>query len=323
MQATQDPGLPFSIAHATQKAAIAAAHEMGYGDKKLADHKAVEAFRSNLNNLSVSGVVVIGEGERDEAPMLYIGEHFGRGGVEIDMAVDPLENTNSTARGLENAIAVCAVSEQGGLFHAPDMYMEKLAVSAAAAQAVSLDYSVKQNLTGLARSLGREISDLVIVLLDRPRNEVMIKEIRALGARIKLIEDGDLSAALAVGVRGTGIHALMGIGAAPEGVISAAGLKCLKGEFWGRFWPVDEAQKIRMKTMGVKEGKIYTMDELAPGQNLVFAATGVTKGDLLKGVNFFGGGVRTHTLLMTSSPQMIHFLDTTHVYDKQTIDFRL
>jgi len=315
--------LVFQLAEATEKAAIAAAHEMGYGDKKLADQKAVEAFRGSLNEMMVKGKVVIGEGERDEAPMLYIGEEFGKGGREIEMAVDPLENTNATASGSNNAIAVCAISERGGLFHAPDMYMDKLAVSDEASEVVSLDFTVKKNLTNLAKALERGIRDLVVVVLDRPRNEKLIEEIREVGARIKLIGDGDLSAALAVGVRGSGVHALMGIGAAPEGVISAAGLKCLKGAFWGRFWPKNEEEKKRMKKMGVKEDRIYTMDELASGKNLIVAATGVTNGDLLTGVRFFGGGARTHTLLMTNDPHKIHFIDTTHVFNREDIDFRL
>jgi len=315
--------LAFELARATQEAAIAAAREMGYGEKKHADRRAVEAFRKNLNDLEVSGVVVIGEGERDEAPMLYIGERFGKGGTLIDMAVDPLENTNATASGGNNAIAVAAVSEKGGLFHAPDMYMDKLAVSEEAKDAVSMDYPVSKNLKNLAKALGRGIRDIVVVVLNRPRNEKYIEEIRKVGARIKLIEDGDLSAALAVGVRGSGVHALMGIGAAPEGVISAAGLKCLKGAFWGRFWPVDEGQRERMGKMGVKADKVYSMGELASGKNIIVSATGVTNGDLLKGVRFFGGGARSQTLVMTSSPHYIHFLDTTHVFNKKEIDFRL
>lgn len=315
--------LAFDFARVTQEAAIAAAKEMGYGDKKFADQKAVEAFRSLLSDMPVDGLVVIGEGERDEAPMLYIGEKFGKGGKKVEMAVDPLENTNATAWGSNNAIAICAISERGGLFHAPDMYMDKLAVSEEAADAVSMNYPVEKNLKNLAKALDREVGDLVVVVLDRPRNEKLIEDIRKVGSRIKLITDGDLSAALSVGVRGTGVHALMGIGAAPEGVMSAAGLKCLKGAFWGRFWPKNETERRRMKKMGVKENKIYTMDELASGDKLIVSATGVTNGDLLTGIRFFGGGARSHTLLMTNDPHYIHFLDTTHVYDKDEIDFRL
>ncbi len=315
--------LAFQLAKATQEAAIAAASKMGYGDKELADQEAVEAFRRELNSLEVSGEVVIGEGERDEAPMLYIGEKFGLGGVEVEMAVDPLENTNATAYGRENAIAVCALAPKGGLFKAPDMYMEKLAVSEAVAEVVSLDYPVEKNLKNIARSLGRKVKDLVIVVLDRPRHEKLIAEIRQTGARIRLIPDGDLAAALAVGVRGSGVHALMGIGAAPEGVISAAGLRCLKGRFWGRFWPKNETERKRMKEMGVEEDKIYSMEELASGKWLIVAATGVTNGTLLKGVRLFGGGARTQSLVMTTEPHLIQFLDTTHVYDKKEIEFRL
>lgn len=315
--------LEFEFARATQEAAIGAAREMGYGDKKYADSKAVEGFRKTLNNIPVDGVVVIGEGEKDEAPELYVGEKFGTGGVAVEMAVDPLENTNSTAYGRNNAIAVCAISEEGGLLSAPDIYMEKLAVSEEAADVVSLDYPVKKNLSNIAKALDRGVTDLVVAVLDRERHETLVKEIRDVGARIKLIPDGDLSAALTVGVRGTGVHVQMGIGGGPEGVIAAAGMKCLKGAFWGRFWPQNEEQKKRLTKMGVKVDKIYSMDELAPGKNLIVSATGVTNGDLLKGVRFFGGGARSHTLLMTNKPHNIHFLDTTHVFDKETIDFRL
>lgn len=315
--------LEFEFARATQEAAIGAAREMGYGDKKYADSKAVEGFRKVLNNISVDGVVVIGEGEKDEAPELYVGEKFGTGGPKVEMAVDPLENTNSTAFGRDNAIAVCAISEAGGLFGAPDIYMEKLVVSEEAADVVSLDYSVKKNLTNIAKALNRSVRDLVVVVLDRERHESLVGEIRDAGARIKLISDGDLSAAFAVGVRGTGVHAQMGIGGGPEGVIAAAGMRCLKGAFWGRFWPENEEQKKRLEKVGVVKDKIYSMDELASGKNLIVSATGVTNGDLLKGVRFFGGGARSHTLLMTNDPHCIHFLDTTHVFDKEKIDFRL
>ena len=315
--------LAFKFGRATQEAAIAAARKMGFGDKELADDHAVKAFRKYLNSLPVDGKVVIGEGERDEAPMLYIGEKFGSGSLQVEMAVDPLENTNANAYGRNDAMAVAAIAPKNGLFHAPDMYMEKLAVSEAAADHVSLDFPVEKNLKNIAKALDREIQDLIIVVLDRPRHEKLIKQIRDVGARIKLIPDGDLSAALAVGVRGTGVHALMGIGAAPEGVISAAGLRCLKGAFWGRFWPKNEDERSRMKEMGVKDEKIYNMEELASGDWLIVTATGVTDGNLLRGVKLFGGGARTHGVIMTSKPHFIHFVDTTHVYDKEEIEFRL
>lgn len=317
-----------TLSHATEVGAIAAARAMGFGDKKLADQHAVRAMRTYLNTVEFRGRVVIGEGERDKAPMLYIGEKLGvkkreKSKISLDIAVDPLENTNATAKGLWNAISVLAASEPGGLFHAPDMYMDKLVVDREARGKVDLDAPVRRNLKAIAKALDREISDLVVVVLDRDRHEKLIADIREAGARIKLISDGDLSGGIAAVVRGTGVHALMGIGAAPEGVMTAAAVRVLGGEMQARFWPKDADEERRLRRMGGDAKKIYTERELASGKNIIFAATGVTDGDLLEGVRFFGGGVRTHTMVLSTQSGKIRFLDTTHVVDKDEFAFRL
>jgi len=316
--------LPFQLAQVTMKGAIAAARSAGFGNKVLADQAATDALRQSLDQIETEVRVVIGEGERDEAPMLYIGEVIGKGKKhKIDLAVDPLENTNATATLSPRAIAVLAASEPGGLFHAPDMYMNKLIVGPEAAAVVDLDYSVKKNITHLAKALQREVTDLVIVVLDRPRHQQLIKEIRQTGARVKLIPDGDLLPGIAVVMRGSGMHAVMGIGAAPEGVITAAAIKCLKGKMQARFWPKNEAEKQRLIKMGGKPDKVYTQNDLASGKKLIFAATGVTQGDILRGVRFFGHGARTHTLLIDNLSHQVNFLDTIHVFNKKLMEYRL
>ncbi len=316
--------LPLQLAQVTMKGAIAAARSAGFGDKVLADQAATDALRQSLDQIESEVRVVIGEGERDEAPMLYIGEIIGRGKKnKIDLAVDPLENTNATAILGPRAIAVLAASERGGLFHAPDMYMNKLIVGPEAAEVVDLDFPVKKNLTHLAKALERKVSDLVIVVLDRPRHTDLIKQIRQAGARVKLIPDGDLLPGIAAVMRGSGIHAVMGIGAAPEGVITAAAIKCLKGKMQARFWPKNAAEKQRLIKMGGDPNKVYTQNDLASGQKLIFAATGVTKGDILEGVRFFGHGARTNTLLIDNLSNQVNFLDTVHVFDKKLMEYRL
>jgi len=315
--------LAYDLANTTMVGAMAAARKAGFGDKDLADQAAVEAMRTQLNQLDVTASIVIGEGERDQAPMLYIGEKLGKGGQAIDIAVDPLENTNATTSLGPRAISVLAASEKGGLFHAPDMYMNKLIVGPEAAEVVDLDYPVKKNLKNLAKALERTVEDLVIVILDRDRHEELIAQVRATGARVKLIPDGDLIPGIAAAMRGTGIHAVMGIGAAPEGVITAAALNCIKGKMQARFWPKNQAEKERLIKMGGDPNKVYTHAELAPGKTLIFAATGVTNGDVLKGVRFFGHGARTQTLLIDNQTNQIRFIDTTHVFDKDQIEYRL
>src|SRR5579863_8020927 len=310
-----------------EDAALASARTMGMGDAHGADQAAVESMRRCLDSVAIEGTIVIGEGERDEAPMLYIGEKVGSRNHEkpmvVDIAVDPLEGTNLCATGGGGAITVLAASEHGGLLHAPDCYMEKIIVGPAAKGAVELDAPVKHNLKAIARRLQRGIDDLVVVVLDRPRHEKLIADIRAAGARIRLISDGDLSAGIAAAVAGTGVHAVMGSGGAPEGVLTAAALRCLNGEILGRLVVKDEAQKERMQSMGIRDvNRVYTTPELAPGRHLVFAACGVTDGNLLQGVRFTGDGTHTQSIVMTSTPARVRFIDTTHLENKPDVKVR-
>jgi fructose-1,6-bisphosphatase II len=319
--------LSLEMLRVVEDAAVASARTMGMGDPKASDQAAVESMRRCLDTLAIEGTIVIGEGERDEAPMLYIGERVGTaingGAMTVDIAVDPLEGTNLCATGGAGAITVLTASERGGLLHAPDCYMEKLVVGPAAKGAVDLDAPVKQNLKNIARRLGRGVDDLVVVVLDRPRHAKLIADIREAGARIRLISDGDLSAGIAASVAGTGVHAVMGSGGAPEGVLTAAALRCLNGEIQGRLVVKDDAQKERMQSMGITDvNRIYTAPELAPGHNLVFAACGVTGGDLLQGVRFTGDGVHTQSIVMTSSPARVRFVDTTHLENKPDVKVR-
>ena len=293
---------------------------MGRGDREGADQAAVAAMRQVLDDVRIDGTIVIGEGERDEAPMLYIGERVGRGAKgdtglpKVDIAVDPLEGTNLCATGAPNAIAVLAASDRGGLLHAPDLYMEKLVVGPRAKHSVSLDRPVKQNLQSIAKSLDRKIEDLVVMVLERERHEKLIKDIRAAGARIRLIGDGDLSAGISAAVDGSGVHAVMGIGGAPEGVLTAAAMRCLGGEIFGRLVVSKPEHEARCRAMGIKDFKrIYSAAELASGDSITFVATGVTDGTLLRGVRFFGHGIRTSSIVMQSAPHLIRFIDTIHV----------
>ncbi|MBM3449869.1 MAG: class II fructose-bisphosphatase [Armatimonadetes bacterium] len=305
----------------TEAAALAAARAMGHGDNEHADALAVEAMRKAMSHLEIKGRVVIGEGERDEAPMLYIGEEVGAGGqYEVDIAVDPLEGTNLVAKGLPNAIAVLAVSERGGLLHAPDIYMDKLIVGPAAVGRVDIRWPVARNLEAIAASLRHPVSDLTVVILERPRHEQLIKDVRATGARIKLIMDGDVSAAIAAAISGTGVHAVMGIGGAPEGVLAAAAMRCLGGEIQGRLWYRKDVERDRVKSMGISDpDRIFLTNELVPGKNVIFSATGITDGDLFRGVMFFSGGMRTHTLVMTAQAREIRFVDSVYVSEPREI----
>jgi fructose-1,6-bisphosphatase II len=306
---------------ATEAGAIAAARLMGRGDRDGADQAAVTAMRKAMDEAELSGTIVIGEGERDKAPMLYIGEQVGNpeAAMSVDIAVDPLEGTNLVATGSANATAVLAAAEPGGLMHAPDTYLEKLIVGPLAAGHVSINDPVDVTLTTIAEKLGRKVWDITVVILERPRHEKLIADVRATGARIKLISDGDLTAAISVAVSGTGVHAVMGIGGAPEGVLSAAALKCLGGEIQARFkWRSNEERE-RARGMGVDVDdteRVYTTDDLASGSNVVFCATGVTDGELLRGVRFFGGGARTHSLMLSYSTGVVRFIDTVHMWDQ-------
>jgi fructose-1,6-bisphosphatase II len=314
--------LALEMVRVTEAAALASARYMGRGDRHGADQAATEAMRRTMDEIDFAGTIVIGEGERDEAPMLYIGERVGRqdgdGVDQIDIAVDPLEGTNLVAHGQTNAITVLAASEKGGLTHAPDTYLEKLCVGPVVAGKVDIRLSPTDNLRRIASALGRGVNDITVVILDRPRHEDLIGEVRQAGARIKLIPDGDLSAAISCAVSGTGVHAVMGIGGAPEGVLTAAALRCLGGEIQARFRYRSDEERARGEAMGHgDEDRVYTTEDLASGENLVFAATGVTAGDLLHGVRYFGGGARTHSLIMAYQTKQVRFVDTVHMFDRE------
>jgi fructose-1,6-bisphosphatase class II len=306
-----------------ERAAIAAARTMGQGDRKYADQVAVDAMRKEMESVDIDGTIVIGEGERDEAPMLYVGEKVGKGGYPVDIAVDPLEGTNLCATGAPNAIAVLAASEKTGLLNAPDIYMDKLVVGPSSKGKVDISAPVEDNLRTIAKSLDREVHDLVVIVLDRPRHERLIADIRKAGARIRLIGDGDLSAGISAAVVGTGVHAVMGTGGAPEGVLTAAAMRCLNGEIQARLVLTKESDRERLKRMGIPDiDRVYRTEDLAPGKSIIFAAAGVTDGALLRGVRFFGDGTRTHTLVMTTMPHQVRFIDTIHAKDDPDVKIR-
>jgi fructose-1,6-bisphosphatase class II len=330
-----DSDLSLEFLRVVEEAAIASAHTMGNGDRHGSDQVAVEAMRSVLDTVPIDGTIVIGEGERDEAPMLFIGEKVGlvnAKGIkslglvkfsEVDIAVDPLEGTNLCATGAPNAIAVLAASEKGGLLHAPDLYMEKLVVGPTSKKAVDLDAPVADNLKAIARCLGRDVDDLVVIVLDRPRHETLIADIRATGARIRLIGDGDLSAGISAAVSGSGVHAVMGTGGAPEGVLAAAAMRCLNGEILARLVVTKPEHEERCRAMGITDiKKVYRAEDLAPGRNIIFAATGVTDGTLMRGVRFFGDGTRTSSVIMQNQPHQIRFIDSIHVVTSESVRIR-
>ena len=327
-----DSDLSLEFLRVVERAAIACAHTMGQGDRHKSDQVAVEAMREVIETVPIDGTIVIGEGERDEAPMLYIGEKVGLVNAkyidgprparydEVDIAVDPLEGTNLCATGAANAIAVLAASNRGGLLHAPDLYMEKLVVGPSSKDHVSLDAPVHENLKAIARCLGRKVEDLVVVVLDRERHEKLIDDIRSSGARIRLIGDGDLSAGIAAAVVHSGVHAVMGTGGAPEGVLTAAAMRCLNGEIFARLVVTKPEHEERCRAMGITDFKrIYKSADLAPGARVIFAATGVTDGTLMKGVRFFGDGVRTSSVIMQNDPHQIRFIDSIHVSPSKNV----
>ncbi len=340
-----DNTLGLEIIEVVEQAAIASAKWMGKGEKDTADHVAVEAMRERMNKIYMRGRIVIGEGERDDAPMLYIGEEVGICTredaksycnpdelVEIDIAVDPCEGTNLVAYGQNGSMAVLAISEKGGLFAAPDFYMKKLAAPPAAKGHVDINKSATENLKILSDCLGRAIEELVVVVMDRSRHKDLIQEIRNAGARVRLITDGDVSAAISCAFSGTNIHALMGIGAAPEGVISAAAMRCLDGHFQGQliYDPAivqtgligesRESNLARLSSMGINDpDKVYNADELACGQTVLFAACGITPGTLMNGVRFFHGGARTQSLVISSQSSTARFVDTVHLFEKPKV----
>jgi fructose-1,6-bisphosphatase II len=329
-----DSDLSLEFLRVVEQAAIACAHTMGQGDRHKSDRVAVEAMRRVLDSVPIDGTIVIGEGERDAAPMLYIGERVGMAHVlerrgassgfpQVDIAVDPLEGTNLCATGAPNAIAVLAASTRGGLLNAPDLYMEKLVVGPTSKDVVDLDAPPADNLKAIARTLGRDMKDLVVIVLDRPRHETLINDIRATGARIRLIGDGDLSAGIAAAVVGSGVHAVMGTGGAPEGVLTAAAMRCLNGEIFSRLVVSTPEHETRCRAMGITDfKKVYRSRDLAPGRSLIFAATGVTDGALMRGVRFFGDGIRTGSVIMQNDPHRIRFIDSIHVTPAKDVRIR-
>ncbi|GAB4314914.1 MAG: class II fructose-bisphosphatase [Candidatus Zixiibacteriota bacterium] len=316
-----DRNLALEMVRVTEAAALASARWLGKGDGHAADQAATDAMRKAFDDVEFDGTIVIGEGERDEAPMLYIGEKVGTGHEPaVDIAVDPLECTNSVAYARPNALAVVAMGRRGHFLNAPDTYMEKIAVSAKARDAISLEKSPTENLKDIAKALDRYIENLTVVILDRDRHKDLIAEVRAVGCRIQLIPDGDVSAAIATALPGTGVDVLMGIGGAPEGVLAAAALRCVGGAMQARLKPRNDAEVERAKKMGVTDlNRIYTEEDLARGEDIMFAATGVTNGDMLRGVRFQKGGGSTHSIVMRARTRTIRFIETHHSFDGQPI----
>jgi fructose-1,6-bisphosphatase II len=307
--------LSLEVARVTEVAALASARWWGKGDKNAADGAAVAAMRAMFDSVNVSGMVVIGEGEMDEAPMLYIGEKVGKGNsrFEVDIAVDPLEGTNLVAKGLTGAITTLAIAPKGCLLHAPDMYMDKIAAGPKCRGKLHLDRSVAENVKAAAQALNKEVWDLTVVVLDRPRHQAIIEDLRQSGARIKLITDGDVSPAVATGFEDSGIDLMIGIGGAPEGVLAAAALRSLGGEFMGRLWPENDGERARAAEMlhGDPE-RLLTIEDLVKTEDVIFSASGVTDGELLKGVRFYGDFATTHTIVMRGETGTVRFLETRH-----------
>ena len=309
-----DRNLALELARVTEAAALASSRWVGKGDKVAADDAATEAMRRVLGSMEINGTVVIGEGEMDEAPMLYIGEQLGTGaGPEVDIAVDPLEGTSICAKGMNGSIATIALAPRGGFLHAPDMYMEKLVVGPLAKGAIDINETPAVNLRRVAEA--RRVEELTVVILDRPRHERMVTEIRKAGARIHLISDGDVAPAIAAAVEESGVDLLMGIGGAPEGVLAAAALKCLGGDMQGRLVFMSKEERNRAQGMGIDDfDRVYGIDDMAKG-DVFFAATGITSGDLLKGVRYFPGGASTHSIVMRSKSRTVRFIESRHHFE--------
>ncbi len=311
--------LTMELVRVTEAAALSSARWMGRGKKDEADDAATTAMRKVFDTIPMQGTVVIGEGEMDEAPMLYIGEELGTGqGPEVDVAVDPLEGTSIVAHGTWNALSVIAIADRGNLLHAPDMYMDKIAVGPEGVGTIDLDAPVKDNLAALAKAKNKDISDLVAVILNRPRHEQLIQEVREAGARIKLIPNGDVAAAINTAFDDTGVDILLGAGGAPEGVIAAVALKCLGGELQGRLMPANEQQLERCKKMGIADvQKVLRMEDLVIGDDAIFAATGVTDGELLKGVRFKGTSAETESVVMRAKSGTVRFIQASHRLERK------
>ena len=313
-----DRNLALELARVTEAAALMAARWMGRGDKIAADQAAVDAMRAVLGTVAMDGIVVIGEGAKDEAPMLYVGERVGVGESPlVDIAVDPIDGTRLLSLGMPNAISVVALADRGSLFSSPDvMYMEKIAVGPEAAHAIDLSATATQNVRAIARAKRVEVNDLTIVVLDRPRHEGLIEELRGAGARIKLITDGDVAGAVMAVSPGTGIDALFGIGGAPEAVVAACAIKCVGGAMQCRLWPRNDDERKLVKEKDIDTTKILTQDDLVRSDNAFFAATGITDGELLRGVHYFAHGATTQSLVMRSRTGTIRKIDATHRLDK-------
>ena len=312
-----DRTLSLEFARVVEAAALRSGRLLGRGQKDEADGLAVDAMRQAFDSVRISGTVVIGEGEIDEAPMLYIGEHVGAGGPEVDIAVDPIEGTNLIAKGQNGAIAVMAIAEKGGLLHAPDMYMEKICVGPRGAGAIDITKSLTENIQNVAAKMGRKVDEINLVMLDRERHYGLMKEARDLGARIMLISDGDVNPAMECCIEGSGVHMVVGTGGAPEGVLAAAALKCVGGDMQARLKPETEEEIRRCHEMGITDvNQVLTLDDLVRTDDVIFAATAITRGNLLNAIQYFPGGARTHTIVMRSKTGTVRFLDTVHMDDK-------
>ena len=310
-----DRTLSLEFARVVEAAALRSGRLLGRGQKDAADGLAVDAMRQAFDSVRISGTVVIGEGEIDEAPMLYIGEHVGAGGPEVDIAVDPIEGTNLIAKGQNGAIAVMAIAEKGGLLHAPDMYMEKLCVGPRGAGAIDITKSLTENIKNVAAKMNRNVDEITLVMLDRERHHGLMKEARDLGARIMLISDGDVNPAMECCIEGSGVHMVVGTGGAPEGVLAAAALKCVGGDMQARLKPETEEEIRRCHEMGITDvNQVLTLDDLVRTDDVIFAATAITRGNLLNAIQYFPGGARTHTIVMRSKTGTVRFLDTVPLY---------
>lgn len=312
-----DRTLSLEFARVVEAAALRSGRLLGRGQKDEADGLAVDAMRQAFDSVRISGTVVIGEGEIDEAPMLYIGEHVGAGGPEVDIAVDPIEGTNLIAKGQNGAIAVMAIAEKGGLLHAPDMYMEKLCVGPRGAGAIDITKSLTENIKNVAAKMERNVDEITLVMLDRERHQGLMKEARDLGARIMLITDGDVNPAMECCIEGSGVHMVVGTGGAPEGVLAAAALKCVGGDMQARLKPETDEEIRRCHEMGIVDvNQVLTLDDLVRTDDVIFAATAITRGNLLNPIQYFPGGARTHTIVMRSKTGTVRFLDTVHMDQK-------
>jgi fructose-1,6-bisphosphatase II len=313
-----DRNLALELVRATEAAALAAGRWMGRGDKIGADQAAVDAMRLSLNSIVMDGVVVIGEGEKDKAPMLYNGEVLGSGDPPpVDIAVDPIDGTRLTSLGLPGALSVVALSERGTMyFPGSIVYMNKIAVGPEAGRVIDINAPVEENLQKVARAKKRDVDDLTVVILDRPRHEQLISEVRAAGARIKLIPDGDISGGLMTAIEDTGLDILMGIGGSPEAVVTACALKCIGGEIQCKLWPRNEEERQKALDGGLDLEQVLTTDDLVQGDNVFFAATGVTDGELLQGVKYFGSGAQTYSIVMRSKSGTVRLVEATHKWEK-------